>query len=72
MGLEDLHVGLTGKDEAPIALIIPKAQMGLGLTKAVAHLLHDNLCAAIATLEDFSDEAALESDFSTLPKNKLN
>ena len=72
MGLEDLHVGLTGKDEAPIAIIIPKAGMGLGLTRAVACLLHDNLCTALATLKDFSDEAKLESDFSELPKNKLN
>ena len=72
MGLDDLHIGLTGKDEAPIAIVIPKASMGLGLTRAVACLLHDNLCTALATLEDFSDEAKLELDFSELPKNKLN
>ncbi len=51
MGEEDIHVGMTGKDEAPLALVVPKAGLGIGLPIPVAARLHDALCDALAMLE---------------------
>ena len=70
MGKEDVQVGLTGRPEAPIALIIPKAFLGIGLPVEIAQLIHDALCNAITLLE--SESADLESEFADIPKNKLN
>jgi hypothetical protein len=70
MGKEDVHVGLTGRDEAPIALIIPKAHLGIGLPVEIAQAVHDAICNALALLE--SEVEDLESEFADIPKNKLN
>jgi hypothetical protein len=70
MGKEDVHVGLTGRHEAPIALIIPKARLGIGLPIEIAQAVHDAICNAIALLGSESED--LESEFADIPKNKLN
>lgn len=62
MGEDDVHVGMTGKVEAPLALVIPKAGLGIGLPIPVAVALHDALCDALAILEDDSE----------VPKELLN
>lgn len=70
MGPEDVHVGLTGRPEAPIALVIPKAHLGIGLPVDIAILVHNALCSAITILEE--EVTDLESEFADIPKNKLN
>jgi len=70
MGKDDIHVGLTGRPEAPIAILIPKAFLGIGLPVEIAQGVHDALCSAIALLE--SEVTDLESEFADIPKNKLN
>ena len=56
MGEEDIHIGMTGKDEAPLALVIPKAGLGIGLPIPVAARLHDALCDALAILQESPEE----------------
>lgn len=56
MGEDDIHIGMTGNDEAPIAIIVPKAGLGIGLPISIAHRIHDALCNALALVEDKSDE----------------
>lgn len=70
MGEEDVHVGLTGRPEAPIAVIIPKAHLGIGFPIEIATAVHDALCNALALLEN--EVTDLEAEFSSIPKNKLN
>lgn len=64
MDTGDIHVGMTGRDEAPLALIIPKVKLGLGLTVDDAAALHDALCDA---LNMFVVDEHVE-----VPKSQLN
>lgn len=64
MGEEDINVGFTGRLEAPIALVIPKAHLGIGLPIPIAVALHNALCHALALIEEQEDE--------TTNKNLLN
>lgn len=52
MGPEDIHVGMTGRDEAPIAIVVPSAGIGIGLPVEVAHDLHDALCMALQAFDE--------------------
>lgn len=50
MSKGDVFVGLTGNEEAPIAIVVPKAGVGLGLPIPLAADLHDALCNALGEL----------------------
>lgn len=71
MEMGDIRVGLTGNSDAPIVLVVEKAEVGFGLSLDIALNLHDALCGAIGMMQNES-ASSLEAEFAEIPKNKLN
>lgn len=62
MDADDIKIASTGREDAPLVLVIPKAGVGLGFSLENAAKLHDNLCMALSMMSPDEDELNAKGD----------